>query len=124
MLQVCFISLHLKSKHHTLEWRRKQKQSFYECLSLRRKKKKRKTSEQQYFFTQHVYGADRPVQPLPLKEMIKFNQSSDKVLVINDSAMFLWLLQLQVKSGRLQQGFTSSERGHEDRRGETGAGIH
>lgn len=49
MLQVCFISLHLKSKHHTLEWRRKQKQSFYECLSLRRKKKKGKLQSSSTF---------------------------------------------------------------------------
>lgn len=46
----------------------------------------------------HKYQAYRPPEPLRLKEMMKFNQTSNELRLIDDLVEDFWQLHLQVKS--------------------------
>ena len=50
----------------------------------------------------HKYRSYRPLEPLRLKEMMKFNQTSKELRLIDDLVV-VWPLQFQVKSDRLSK---------------------
>lgn len=60
----------------------------------------------------HKYLVYQPPEPLRLKEMMKFNQTSNKLRLIDDLVV-VWPLQYQVKSDRFSKNSLGEATGKE-----------